>query len=136
VLLLLLPAHSAAAADANILINTCRLTAQRYYFAYQEPMPVEQLVRALCDTKQVRRAVCERESAACTIATSVLWAMYCRSCTICTVGALAVSGTVLLIPSPHCALGDVMAVVRGQNSLCLVAGARTLRHQAGEGGWL
>jgi hypothetical protein len=42
------------AADANILINTCRLTAQRYYFAYQEPMPVEQLVRALCDTKQVR----------------------------------------------------------------------------------
>jgi hypothetical protein len=41
-------------ADANILINTCRLTAQRYYYAYQEPMPVEQLVRALCDTKQVR----------------------------------------------------------------------------------
>eukprot|EP00878_Enallax_costatus_P002984 GHUV01003180.1.p1 GENE.GHUV01003180.1~~GHUV01003180.1.p1 ORF type:complete len:253 (+),score=59.11 GHUV01003180.1:244-1002(+) len=39
-------------ADANILINTCRLTAQRYYFAYQEPMPVEQLVRSLCDTKQ------------------------------------------------------------------------------------
>uniref|UniRef100_A0A383WPX1 Proteasome subunit alpha type n=1 Tax=Tetradesmus obliquus TaxID=3088 RepID=A0A383WPX1_TETOB len=39
-------------ADANILINTCRATAQRYYFAYQEPMPVEQLVRALCDTKQ------------------------------------------------------------------------------------
>eukprot|EP00775_Hariotina_reticulata_P009034 gene9034-9205_t len=39
-------------ADANILINTCRLTAQRYYYAYQEPMPVEQLVRALCDTKQ------------------------------------------------------------------------------------
>lgn len=39
-------------ADANILINTCRLTAQRYFFAYQEPMPVEQLVRALCDTKQ------------------------------------------------------------------------------------
>lgn len=39
-------------ADANILINTCRLTAQRYYYAYQEPMPVEQLVRSLCDTKQ------------------------------------------------------------------------------------
>lgn len=39
-------------ADANILINTCRLAAQRYYFAYQEPMPVEQLVQAVCDTKQ------------------------------------------------------------------------------------
>jgi hypothetical protein len=42
------------AADANILINTCRMIAQRYFFAYQEPMPVEQLVRSLCDTKQVR----------------------------------------------------------------------------------
>lgn len=41
------------AADANILINTCRNIAQRYFFAYQEPMPVEQLVRSLCDTKQV-----------------------------------------------------------------------------------
>uniref|UniRef100_A0A7S1WYT3 Proteasome subunit alpha type n=1 Tax=Tetraselmis chuii TaxID=63592 RepID=A0A7S1WYT3_9CHLO len=39
-------------ADANILINTCRLSAQRYTFAYQEPIPVEQLVRNLCDTKQ------------------------------------------------------------------------------------
>lgn len=39
-------------ADANILINLCRLNAQRYYLSYQEPMPVEQLVRALCDTKQ------------------------------------------------------------------------------------
>uniref|UniRef100_A0A061QSZ7 Proteasome subunit alpha type n=1 Tax=Tetraselmis sp. GSL018 TaxID=582737 RepID=A0A061QSZ7_9CHLO len=39
-------------ADANILINTCRLSAQRYLFAYQEPIPVEQLVRSLCDTKQ------------------------------------------------------------------------------------
>ena len=39
-------------ADANILVNLCRLNAQRYSFAYQEPMPVEQLVRALCDTKQ------------------------------------------------------------------------------------
>jgi hypothetical protein len=48
-----------ATADANILINTCRLTAQRYYFAYQEPMPVEQLVRALCDTKQVRQGGCQ-----------------------------------------------------------------------------
>eukprot|EP00798_Chlamydomonas_sp_ICE-L_P025282 gene25282-10935_t len=39
-------------ADANILINNCRLSAQRYYFAYQEPIPVEQLVRSVCDTKQ------------------------------------------------------------------------------------
>eukprot|EP00270_Netrium_digitus_P006630 TRINITY_DN1923_c0_g1_i2.p1 TRINITY_DN1923_c0_g1~~TRINITY_DN1923_c0_g1_i2.p1 ORF type:complete len:250 (+),score=75.74 TRINITY_DN1923_c0_g1_i2:174-923(+) len=49
--------HVAAAvagitADANILINSARLAAQRYYFAYQEPMPVEQLVQSLCDTKQ------------------------------------------------------------------------------------
>ncbi|KAI3425062.1 hypothetical protein D9Q98_008439 [Chlorella vulgaris] len=39
-------------ADANILINNCRLQAQRYLFVYQEPMPVDQLVRGLCDTKQ------------------------------------------------------------------------------------
>lgn len=39
-------------ADANILINTARLTTQRYRFAYQEPMPVEQLVQALSDHKQ------------------------------------------------------------------------------------
>ena len=42
------------AADANILLNICRLAAQRYLYAYQERMPVEQLVRAVCDTKQVR----------------------------------------------------------------------------------
>lgn len=42
------------AADANILVNIARLSAQRYYFAYQEPMPVEQLVRSISDTKQVR----------------------------------------------------------------------------------
>ncbi len=30
------------------------MSAQRYYFAYQEPMPVEQLVRSISDTKQVR----------------------------------------------------------------------------------
>lgn len=47
--------HETCAADANILINTCRLVAQRYYLAYQEPMPVEQLVQAVCDTKQVGR---------------------------------------------------------------------------------
>ncbi|KAJ4754401.1 Proteasome subunit alpha type [Rhynchospora pubera] len=38
--------------DANILINTARLQAQRYAYAYQEPIPVEQLVQSLCDTKQ------------------------------------------------------------------------------------
>ncbi|KAH7842440.1 hypothetical protein Vadar_005324 [Vaccinium darrowii] len=38
--------------DANILINTTRVQAQRYTFSYQEPMPVEQLVQSLCDTKQ------------------------------------------------------------------------------------
>lgn len=46
-----------AAADANILINTCRLAAQRYLFAYQEPIPVEQLVKTLCDNKQVRHTL-------------------------------------------------------------------------------
>eukprot|EP00475_Leptophrys_vorax_P016179 TRINITY_DN22635_c0_g2_i2.p1 TRINITY_DN22635_c0_g2~~TRINITY_DN22635_c0_g2_i2.p1 ORF type:complete len:262 (-),score=17.32 TRINITY_DN22635_c0_g2_i2:621-1406(-) len=49
--------HVAAAvagitADANILVNSARLAAQRYTFAYQEPMPIEQLVQALCDQKQ------------------------------------------------------------------------------------
>eukprot|EP01027_Heterolobosea_sp_BB2_P011683 GEZU01016999.1.p1 GENE.GEZU01016999.1~~GEZU01016999.1.p1 ORF type:complete len:254 (+),score=70.44 GEZU01016999.1:125-886(+) len=38
--------------DANILINYARLAAQRYMFAYQEPIPVEQLIRELCDLKQ------------------------------------------------------------------------------------
>ena len=38
--------------DANILINTCRLQSQRYLFQYQEPIPVDQLVRGICDTKQ------------------------------------------------------------------------------------
>ncbi|XP_028103743.1 proteasome subunit alpha type-4-like [Camellia sinensis] len=38
--------------DDNILINTTRVQAQRYTYAYQEPMPVEQLVQSLCDTKQ------------------------------------------------------------------------------------
>jgi 20S proteasome subunit alpha 3 len=42
------------AADANILINSCRLAAQRYNLTYQEPMPVEQLVQSVCDTKQVQ----------------------------------------------------------------------------------
>lgn len=39
-------------ADANILINYARQAAQRYTLTYQEPMPVEQLVQSLCDTKQ------------------------------------------------------------------------------------
>lgn len=39
-------------ADANILINFARVSAQRYYLQYQEPMPVEQLIQALCDRKQ------------------------------------------------------------------------------------
>ncbi|GAM28236.1 hypothetical protein SAMD00019534_114120 [Acytostelium subglobosum LB1] len=38
--------------DANILINYARLSSQRYYYTYQEPMPVEQLVSQICDTKQ------------------------------------------------------------------------------------
>ena len=38
--------------DANIFINTARVQAQRYTFMCQEPMPVEQLVQFLCDTKQ------------------------------------------------------------------------------------
>ena len=43
---------ASCAADANILIESCRLTAQRYLATYQEPMPCEQLVRQLCDIKQ------------------------------------------------------------------------------------
>jgi len=38
-------------ADANILINYARLSAQRYTYTYQEPMPIEQLVQVLCDLK-------------------------------------------------------------------------------------
>jgi len=39
-------------ADANILINEARLSAQRYLYAYQQPIPVEFLVQQICDTKQ------------------------------------------------------------------------------------
>ncbi|GMH41819.1 hypothetical protein BSKO_09729 [Bryopsis sp. KO-2023] len=39
-------------ADANIIINHCRVSAQRYLYTYQEPIPLEQLVRNICDTKQ------------------------------------------------------------------------------------
>ena len=39
-------------ADANTLINYSRTAAQRYLYAYQEPIPVEYLVQQLCDLKQ------------------------------------------------------------------------------------
>ncbi|CAM9462941.1 unnamed protein product [Discosporangium mesarthrocarpum] len=39
-------------ADANLLINEARLAAQRYLYTYQENMPVEQLVRTVCNYKQ------------------------------------------------------------------------------------
>jgi 20S proteasome subunit alpha 3 len=39
-------------ADANILINHARLSAQRYLFTYQEPIPIEYLVQQICDLKQ------------------------------------------------------------------------------------
>ena len=39
-------------ADANILINKLRLSAQRYTFQFAEQIPVEQLVTEMCDVKQ------------------------------------------------------------------------------------
>ena len=39
-------------ADANTLINYTRLEAQKYLFRYNEAIPVEQLVKDLCDLKQ------------------------------------------------------------------------------------
>jgi len=49
--------HIAAAvagirADANILINNARMTAQRHLYKYDEAMPVEQLIQQICDLKQ------------------------------------------------------------------------------------
>jgi 20S proteasome subunit alpha 3 len=38
--------------DANILLSQARLTLQRHFYTYQEPQPIEQLVEAVCDTKQ------------------------------------------------------------------------------------
>jgi len=38
--------------DANLLMNSARLFAQRYALSYSEPVPVEQLVHSLCDQKQ------------------------------------------------------------------------------------
>mmetsp|Transcript_41945 Transcript_41945/g.164349 ORF Transcript_41945/g.164349 Transcript_41945/m.164349 type:complete len:152 (-) Transcript_41945:474-929(-) len=39
-------------ADANILINKARLSAQQYMYSYQEPIPIEYLLQLICDTKQ------------------------------------------------------------------------------------
>lgn len=39
-------------ADANTLVNYTRLCAQRYKYTYGEPMPVEMLVKQVCNTKQ------------------------------------------------------------------------------------
>lgn len=39
--------------DAYALINYARLTAQRNYFTFQEPMAVEDLCRVICDEKQL-----------------------------------------------------------------------------------
>lgn len=39
-------------ADANILIQEARLGSQRYFHAYQEQMPVEQVVKSVCNYKQ------------------------------------------------------------------------------------
>lgn len=38
--------------DANILINRARLTAQQHFFRFQEPLPVEDLIKSLCNMKQ------------------------------------------------------------------------------------
>lgn len=39
-------------ADANILIDKARVEAGRYYYLYQENIPVEQLVEHVCNRKQ------------------------------------------------------------------------------------
>lgn len=41
-------------ADANLLINHARVSAQRYLYKYGEEMPVEQLVKEVCNYKQVQ----------------------------------------------------------------------------------
>lgn len=38
--------------DANILVQNARVAAQRYLYTYQEPMPIEQIVKHVCDYKQ------------------------------------------------------------------------------------
>lgn len=39
-------------ADANILINQSRNGSQKYLYKYQEPMPIEQVVKSVCNYKQ------------------------------------------------------------------------------------
>lgn len=39
-------------ADANILVSHARASSQQYLYSYQEPCPVEYLVRGMCDLKQ------------------------------------------------------------------------------------
>ncbi len=39
-------------ADANTLINECRLSAQQYQYRYNTPVPVENLVQHIADMKQ------------------------------------------------------------------------------------
>lgn len=39
-------------ADANILIQEARLGSQRYLYTYQQAMPVEQVVKSVCNYKQ------------------------------------------------------------------------------------
>lgn len=39
-------------ADANMLINKARVGSQKYFYQYQEAMPVEQVVKSLCNYKQ------------------------------------------------------------------------------------
>jgi 20S proteasome subunit alpha 3 len=41
-----------SSSDARILLNFARLEAQRYLFAYQEPIPVEQLLQRTSDLIQ------------------------------------------------------------------------------------
>ncbi|KAL7241616.1 hypothetical protein ACSBR1_014252 [Camellia fascicularis] len=49
--------------DANILINTARVQAQRYTYAYQEPMPVEQLPGSkLSATRMLTKNQCQLNS--------------------------------------------------------------------------
>ena len=38
--------------DANILVNYARQVGQRYLYSYRQDIPVEQLVRTVCDLKQ------------------------------------------------------------------------------------
>jgi len=38
--------------DANILLDYARRASLGYTYRFQEPQPVEQLIKAVCDTKQ------------------------------------------------------------------------------------